>query len=306
MQSPLSVVSTKLTASVIVRSKDKQATIGRTLHALREQSVPAQIIVVDSGSTDRTVEIARSYDADIIEIPAADFSYGRALNLGAQHAHGDVLFALSAHSAPNNDRWIEWSLEAYQDPTVAATFGHTLGPDGRAIAGPTRVVAADLNLDRHLTWGLSNHASSWRHTVWNEFHFNEDLIACEDKEWMWRVLGAGYALVVDPRLYVDGSHRWGQGAKALYRRTYREHSALAELVEIETRSARGLLEQWWSDFPYPSERPMWQRRLSPMRNTELVAEFFGSRAGARHRGPHTLLRDSWNRPPTTRSSGRSN
>lgn len=296
MESPPSASAKNLSASVIVRSKDKQATIERTLRALREQTVPAQIVVVDSGSTDRTVEIARAYGADIVEIPAGEFSYGRALNIGAQHARGDVLFALSAHSAPANERWIEWSLEAYRDPTVAATFGHTVGPDGRAISGPTRVAATDLDLDRHVTWGLSNHASSWRHTVWNEFHFNEELVACEDKEWMWRVLGAGYALVVDPRLHVDLLHRWGQGAKALYRRTYRESATMAELVDFVTPSTRAVVDEWWSNYPYPSERPMWQRRLSPMRNIELAAEFFGSRAGARHRGAHTLQRASWGRP----------
>jgi len=292
VDTPHPVVPGGLTASVVVRSKDKQATIERTLRALRDQTVAAQIIVVDSGSTDRTVEIARSFDAEVIEIPASAFSYGGALNIGARHANGDIVFALSAHSAPPTDRWIEWSLEAYQDPNVAITLGHFLGPAGAPIAAATAVYAADLDLNHHVTWGMSNHASSWRREVWEQFPFDETLRASEDKEFMWRALGAGYALVVDPRLAVDVQHRWDEGAKALYRRTFKEYAAIAELVDFDPPGPWQTVDKWWTKL-YASNRPKWQRRLSPKRNAELVGEFFGSRAGARKRGAHTLARAAW-------------
>jgi glycosyltransferase involved in cell wall biosynthesis len=88
VDSPHSVGAGALTASVVVRAKDKQATIERTLRAVRDQSVAAQLIVVDSGSTDATVEIARSFGAEVIEIPAAAFSYGGGLNIGTRQATG--------------------------------------------------------------------------------------------------------------------------------------------------------------------------------------------------------------------------
>jgi rhamnosyltransferase len=290
VSSPHPVDPAALTASVVVRAKNKQATIERTLRAVRAQTVPAQVIVVDSGSTDRTLEIARLYDAEIVETPPAEFSYGRALNIGAEHAHGDIVFALSAHSAPHGDQWIEWSLEAYRDPAVAATLGHTEGPDRQTLVEPRAVFAGDLDLKHNVTWGLSNHASSWRRSVWEDFRFNEEMVACEDKEWMWRVLDAGFALVADPRLYVDLDHRWAQGAKALYVRTFREFSALAEFAEFDTAPPLRAVARWWSDFPYPSKRPLWQRRLNPVRNAELAGEFFGVRAGARRRSTHTIQR----------------
>ena len=276
-----------LTASVVVRSKNKEATIERTLRALRAQTVQAQVIVVDSGSTDSTLDIARKYDAEIVETPPAEFSYGRALNIGAAHATGDIVFALSAHSAPQSEQWIAHTLEAYQDPAVACTLGHTEGPDGKTLVGPRAVFAADLDMKHNVTWGLSNHASSWRRSVWEDFPFHEQMIACEDKEWMWRVLDAGYAIVADPRLYVDLDHRWAQGAKALYVRTYREWAALAEFAEFDFAPPLRAVARWWSDFPYPSKRPLWQRRLNPVRNAELAGEFFGVRAGARRRNTHT-------------------
>jgi len=303
VESPHPAVSSGFSVSVVVRAKDKQATIERTLRALRSQTVPAQIIVVDSGSTDRTVEIARSFDAEVIEIPAAAFSYGRALNIGAQQATGDIVFALSAHSAPQTDRWIEWALEAYHDPDVAMTLGHTVGPTGTPVTTATHVYATDLDLDHNVTWGMSNHASSWRRGVWERFPFDEDLGASEDKEFMWRVLGAGYAIVVDPRLLVDMQHRWAEGAKALYRRTFKEYAALAELVDFDPPSLRVIVQKWWTKL-YANSRPKWQRRLSPKRNAELAGEFLGSRAGSRKRGAHTLSRATWIQQPAAASSDR--
>ncbi len=74
------------TPSVVVRAKNKEQTIERALRGLRDQTVETEVILVDSGSTDRTVEIARPYCDQVISIPAEAFTYGRALNLGAEHA----------------------------------------------------------------------------------------------------------------------------------------------------------------------------------------------------------------------------
>ena len=106
-----------------MRAKDKEQTIERALRGLRAQTVEMEIILVDSGSTDRTVELARPYCDQVITIPAEAFTYGRALNLGAEHASGEVVFALSAHCVPPSPQWAEVSLGAYGDNDVAGTWG---------------------------------------------------------------------------------------------------------------------------------------------------------------------------------------
>ncbi len=274
--------------SVIVRCKNKEATIGLTMKALRSQTVSAEIVVVDSGSTDRTLEIVEPFCDQLVTIPPAEFTYGRALNIGAAHATGDICFALSAHSVPTTEHWIEWSLDAYDDPTVAATTGALDGPDRRLLSTPTPFGAADLRLDTNPFWGLSNHASSWRRDVWISQPFDERVIACEDKEWMWRVLAGGDRIMADPRLFIDTQHRRADGLRALLRRQYRERVALAQLLAYEPIPATRAIAQWWADFPYPSERPRWQRRLSPWRTTELLGEYLGDHVGARRRGPDAI------------------
>ena len=93
--------------SVIIRAKDEAANIGRTLRLLACQSrVPDEVIVVDSGSSDGTPEIAGRAGAQVIEIPAESFTFGGALNTGCKAASGDLLVALSAHAFPTQRDWI--------------------------------------------------------------------------------------------------------------------------------------------------------------------------------------------------------
>lgn len=185
--------STTLSASVIVRAKNKAETIGRTLESLRRQTVPCEIVVVDSGSTDGTVAIARRYADKVVEIPAEQFTFGGALNLGAGIASGEVHFALSAHCVPERDTWLEDSLACYRlDERVAGTNQAVCTPSGAPIADYYLQTVDDVLSSP--SWGFSNHASSWRADVWRSLPFREDLAACEDKEWSWRVLQAGWQL----------------------------------------------------------------------------------------------------------------
>ena len=84
-------------ASAIVRVKDEAGPIRHALDSLRRQTVPVEIVVVDSGSTDGTLEVARAVADRLVEISPERFTYGHALNVGAAAASGRVHIALSAH-----------------------------------------------------------------------------------------------------------------------------------------------------------------------------------------------------------------
>jgi rhamnosyltransferase len=267
--------------SVIVRSKDKVDSIEKTLTGLRSQTIDVEIVVVDSGSTDGTLEIARRYCDELIEIPASSFTYGGSLNLGAEKSSGDVVFALSAHCVPSSEQWVEWALEAYTDSSVAGTTGEVWAPNRGRLSGPTSFARGDVEANPF--WGFSNHASSWRRSAWEAIPFDATVEACEDKLWMWRVLEMGSRVVADPRLVVDGGHRRAAGARELFRRVRREHRVLSGIVGYAVPTAGDLLQEWWGDFLYPSPHPNWQRRLSPLRATELLAAFVGDHEGARSR-----------------------
>lgn len=262
-------------ASVIVRAKDRARSIERTLRAVRDQSVPAELVVVDSGSTDGTLEIARRYADLVIEVRPEEFSYGGALNRGARAASGDVHFALSAHSLPLSSTWIEDSLGYYDRPDVAGTNAAKHAPTGEPLRGV--YFQTPLDVVRHPWWGFSNHGSSWRADVWRQLPFREDLPATEDKEWTWRVLARGWTIAYAPELGVSDDHRRGAGLLPYWRRIEKERGTTVALRAAPPLGAREAVREWWNPVQRPGYRPVWVRRFSPYRNVEIAATYVAGR-----------------------------
>jgi rhamnosyltransferase len=264
-------------ATAIVRAKDKAQTIERTLTLLREQTVRPEIIVVDSGSIDGTLEIARRYADRLIEIAPEEFSYGRALNIGARAASGDVHLAISAHCFPESRDWVERSVGHYRRADVAGTGGARFLPDGSPL---TEVFYQSIDHARaNPFWGFSNHASSWRASVWVEFPFDENIVACEDREWSWRVLSAGWTIAFEPELWVGMSHAW-RSAREAYRRGLIFTPAIDSFAHWGPYSARDALREWWLDVPDTS-RSKWLYRLDYRRNAGLLGKYRGLRSSRR-------------------------
>ncbi len=65
-----------------------------------------EIVIVDSGSTDSTVALARAAGAVVVEIPPAEFSHSGARNLGAEAASGDHLLFMVQDAYPIGERWV--------------------------------------------------------------------------------------------------------------------------------------------------------------------------------------------------------
>jgi len=277
--------------SVIVRTRNEERTVERALSALLYQTVVPEIIVVDSGSEDRTVKIARSLCDRVIEISPAEFTYGRALNIGARAATASIHFALSAHCFPERADWVERSLAHYQRSDVAATNGIDAFADRSPVREPFFQNAAHARSNPF--WGFSNHASSWRADVWMEFPFDEDIDYAEDREWSWRVLDAGWVIVFDPALWVDRSHAWRGGAVDLYNRQRSATAALGTFAELPPYGVQDCVREWWSGFPRdrdaawggfpPDGRSPLFHRLNYRRIAGLAGKYVGHRL-ARRRG----------------------
>ena len=267
--------------TVIVRAKNEAPQIEQCLLGLRAQTVPVEIVVVDSGSTDNTVEIAARYADQLARLGAEQFSFGRSLNHGASVASGDIHFALSAHCVPERGDWIARALAHYRDDSnVAGTFGALGCPDGTPLTRPMACSWPGAGKDPY--WGFSNHASSWRACVWRRFKFDEEIEACEDREWSWRVMRAGYVLVADPLLFVRADHRRAAGARALFNRTRREARALGSAGGLGRRYSIGDGgRDWWSTFPPGSNKPRYVRRLNPNRVIEIAGRWVGERDSQR-------------------------
>ncbi|GIK24978.1 MAG: hypothetical protein BroJett006_12240 [Betaproteobacteria bacterium] len=78
------------------------------LHKLKDQLGigSLEIVIVDSGSTDGTVQLARDFGCSVIEIPPGSFSHGNSRNTGADAASGDYLLFMVQDAYPIGRYWI--------------------------------------------------------------------------------------------------------------------------------------------------------------------------------------------------------
>jgi rhamnosyltransferase len=267
-------------ASVIIRTKDKERELERAITALRAQTVRVEIVVVDSGSTDGTLEVANRLADQVIEITPEEFTYGHALNVGAAAASAPIHFALSSHCYPEPSDWVERSLSHYERPEVAGTAGYArVGP-----AEPSDgVVYQDLELlEADPFQGMSSHASSWRAELWQRFPFNETMESAEDREFSWRVLKEGWVVAMDPELGVATRHRTAFGFRHWYRITRRDARAVATFMPVGRYRLTDLAKDWWDIGPLRRRFGL-KARLNPYRLLALLAKYHGIQDGAKVR-----------------------
>lgn len=118
------------TVSVVIPVKNEAFKIRACIDGILSQSVPVcEIIVIDSGSSDGTVEILKSYPQVIlIEIPGSEFNHGTTRNLGVQKATGDYVLLTVGDARPYNQFWIEELLKGFVDDEVAGVCGQQVVP----------------------------------------------------------------------------------------------------------------------------------------------------------------------------------
>ncbi|MGA2470506.1 MAG: glycosyltransferase family 2 protein [Solirubrobacteraceae bacterium] len=208
--------------SIVIPVKNGGSGFEYLLDAIARQDIAeaVEIVVVDSGSTDGSVALARQRGAIVREIPPAEFNHGASRNLGAALASGELLVFVSQDACPVDGRWLELLTAALRsDRDVAGVYGRQLanagarppevyfldflyGPDARRQRAAS---AEQLNMDTTL---FSNVNAAMRATTWQQFRFADDIIMSEDQEWCRRVLLAGHSVLYEPLAAVRHSHNY--------------------------------------------------------------------------------------------------
>jgi rhamnosyltransferase len=262
--------------SVVIRARDEAGAIGAVLDRLAEQTLLPEVIVVDSGSRDGTLaEVRARPTVRLLELPAAQFTFGRALNLGAAAASGAVVVALSAHALPPDRGWIARVAAWFADERVACVFGETVDPAFVPLDGPFRQDAAHARA--HPLWGYGNGSGGFRAAWWRERPFREDLPGAEDREWAMAVLAAHDAVcVLDPALVVAHDHS-RDPLRACFARYEREVRGFAMFLDLPPYGLRAAFGEWWGD--QGGHRSRARARLDPRRMARLAGKWWGRRAG---------------------------
>lgn len=206
---------------MVIRAKNEARYIGETLAAVQGQRYrDFEVIVVDSGSTDRTTEIVSQCRVTLIPIDPREFTYGRALNLGVSRSSGDLLVSLSAHATPESDRWLGSLISGFQHPAVAGVYGRHIPRSNASFFELLGMRLSGVTSKEHRlqlsSARFSNANGAFRRDLWERVPFNEALPGAEDIAWARQMQRLGYMIAFEPRAAVYHSH--GEPLPRLIRR----------------------------------------------------------------------------------------
>lgn len=203
--------------SVIVPVKDGARRLGDVLRAVRSQG-EVELLVIDSGSRDGSLEIAREHAARVHAIGPGEFGHGRTRNLGAELTEGELIVFLTQDAVPVPG-WLDALRGAFDlDEHVGAAYGpHLPWPDTSpmiareleaffaGMAGPDGGPA--LHREGDIPF-LSNANAAYLRECWAEIRFG-DLPYAEDQAFGAAMLAAGWVKAYHPDAAVLHAHDYG-------------------------------------------------------------------------------------------------
>lgn len=214
-------------ATVFIPTFNGEKYLDRLLTAVEQQDFPGtvEILIIDSGSTDATLEIiARHPMVRLVQITQADFGHGKTRNQAAQLARGKKIAYLSHDAVPASRAWLTELLAPLDEPGCAAAYGKQIarrdcfpslkyeiagvfaagGPDGVVtyVEAPGADVSALTGAE--LFYSDVNSATTRKflteQIAYRDLPYSEDLAFAKD------VLAAGYRKAYVPGAVVEHSN----------------------------------------------------------------------------------------------------
>lgn len=224
------------------------------LDALVRQEAPFafEIVAVDSGSTDETVDRLRQAGVRLLSIERAEFNHGTTRNAGVAACRGTFVVMLVQDAEPDGSDWLARLVAPLvEDETLAGSYARQVAPaDAGSVpraylaryagAAETPRVQALPGRDAFVALSPSgkldactfdNVCSCIRRSAWSAHPFPRAPIA-EDLEWARDVMLAGYRLAYVPGARVRHLHDRPAGYEL--RRTYLVHQQLRRLFGLRT------------------------------------------------------------------------
>lgn len=219
--------------SLVVRTLNEARYLPELLQAVGTQrldALRAETVLIDSGSTDGTLEIAQGAGCTVTHIRREEFSFGRSLNRGCDAARGDILVFVSGHCVPTDEHWLQRLCQPIVDGLAAYSYGRQVGgPDNRY--SECRIFEKYYPPQSRIPqqgFFCNNANSALSRKAWEAHRFDEDLTGLEDMELAKRLVAAGgkVAYVADACVYHHHHETWAQ----VKRRFEREAIALQKIM----------------------------------------------------------------------------
>jgi glycosyltransferase involved in cell wall biosynthesis len=295
-----------MNCSIVIRAFNEEKHLGRLLEGISHQSLrEVEVILVDSGSTDSTLDIAQAHGAKIVQIAPQDFTFGRSLNLGIQAATRELIVIASAHVYPVYPDWLECLLAPFADHQVAVVYGKQRGaPAGKFSEHQIfQQWFPDADVARQASPFCNNANAAIRRGLWEAHPYDETLTGLEDVAWAkWaqaegrEVAYAAHAEVIHVHDETPGGvyNRYRREAMAFKRIFPEAHFNIYDFVRL---TATNIL----SDLAHATRQSLLFKNL-PSIFWFRTMQFWGTYQGYRGSGAvtqqlrQTFYYPHWNRP----------
>ena len=213
--------------SIIIRTFNEEVFLPALLKGIQRQHYrDFEIVVVDSGSYDRSTYIAAKHGAQVLEIDSRDFTFGYSLNTGIRAAQGRFIAIVSAHTEPLNSDWLGQLVEPLRQEQVAMVYGRQCGTQLSKFSETLdlrRTFSSEPSVLVPPNFFANNANSAVKKELWEQHPFDETLPGLEDIEWAKYWMEQGFQVEYEPDAAIYHIHQetWRQ----IYRRYYREAAA---------------------------------------------------------------------------------
>lgn len=251
--------------SVIIPVKNEALKIRACIEGILSQSVPVkEIIVIDSGSTDGTIEILNEFEkVKLIQIPSSQFNHGLTRNLGVSHATGEYcLLTVGDAKAADND-WIKKMIDCFTDENIGGVCGQQIVPHDtdknpvdwfRPVSLPAikkfhfnsaAAFDAASPADKKEACSWDDVTAMYRRDVLLKIPFIKTSFS-EDMIWAREALLAGYTLVYNTGARVYHYHL--ENADFTYKRTFTTNYYKYKYFKLVPVSVQSNLRRWAGIF----------------------------------------------------------
>jgi glycosyltransferase involved in cell wall biosynthesis len=267
-------IQNKPLASVVIPTYNAGPGFKTVMERLGDQrtSFKYEILVIDSGSSDETLDVIRSCNVGLIEIPTAEFQHGRTRNLGVRESSGHYVASIAQDATPCDNAWLENLIAGFSlSPLVAGVVGRHMGyPEhGPFVArdldekftrfaefGPLYSLETGLPSFVHrsaVEWQMimqfySHDNSAISRDVWKVLPYPE-VDWGEDQVWSWEMLKAGFCKAYmhaaavfhshafAPKRHYDVAVQEGKMYSSFFGWSFYENNAAKEM-EVHRMNAR--------------------------------------------------------------------
>lgn len=220
-------------ASIVIRTLNEAKHLEVLLQAIAAQDtkrVQWEVVIVDSGSTDGTLEIAARYPCKLLHITRQQFSFGRSLNMGCEAALGEALVMISGHCVPTDSLWLENLCIPIVERVAEYSYGRQLGGED-SYYSEKRIFAKYFPETSSIPqegFYCNNANSAVAKSTWEKYKFDEEITGLEDMHLAKRLVADGgkLAYVAPAAVYHYHQETWPQ----VKRRFEREAIALQYIM----------------------------------------------------------------------------